>query len=386
MPPAEAAVTAAQLSCNLPDGSPALVVLARRTYAVDDRGRFAPTQEQPGLLTEPVWDPEVPDLLLADHDLFFHKLRTDVVVQGHIHGDGRTTRLAAGVGIARWHKRLKVLGERRCTLGRTGAILVSEPAAIERVPLRYTHAYGGRDAVYEATHGHPLRDDPEFAAMTESELDAASPYLYPRNPCGRGYLIEATRDAVEALRMPQIEDPNDPLGPRRLAVGRADQWVRMPLPQGTDWVDYTWYPRVAFLGVVPACERFDSPPAEVTLGLVPPALATGDGKKPPGSEFELGSGASLGLQLPHLRGGESVVLEHLHPRQSSWKLTVPDAPRLAIDARKGKLAPVEAVLHTLVIAPDQGRITVVWRGHGPAIRRYGPKELTTMPMRVTWRD
>ncbi|HEY0133292.1 MAG TPA: DUF2169 domain-containing protein, partial [Nannocystis sp.] len=176
MPP-DAAVTATQLSCTLPDGSPALVVLARRTYAIDDAGRCTLAHEQPGLLTEPVWDPVVPDLLLADHDLFFHKLRTDVIVQGHVHGDGRATRLTAGVSVGRSHKRMMVLGERRCTLGRTGAVMISEPAAIDRVPLRYTHAYGGRDAVHEAVHGHPLRGDPEFAAMTESELDAASPYL-----------------------------------------------------------------------------------------------------------------------------------------------------------------------------------------------------------------
>jgi hypothetical protein len=379
-------VTAEQRSCVLPGGKPGLVVLARRTYAVDDAGRCTPAREQTGLVSEPTWDPEVPDLLLADMDLFHHKLRTDVIVHGHVYGDGRAGRVLASVGVGRSRKRLQVFGERRCTLGRTGALLFSEPAAIERVPLAWTRAYGGRDAVYEAEHGNPLRDDPDFREMTESELDAASPYLYPRNPCGTGYLIEATAAAVEALVLPQLENPDDLLGPGRLAVGRADQWVCMPLPQGTGGVAYTWYPRVAFLGVVPACERFDAPPAEVTLGLVPSELAAGDGTKPPGSEFELASGAALGLQLPHLRGGEPLRLDRVHPRQSSWRLTVPTAPALAIDGRKGKLVAVESVLHTLVIEPDRGRLTVVWRGHGPAMRRYGPDELAAMPMRAAWQD
>jgi hypothetical protein len=305
-------------------------------------------------------------------------------VQGHAYGDGERPRLLASVGVGHFRKRLQVVGERRCTQNRTGHVLFSEPAPIERVPLRYTHAYGGRDAIYEATYGNPLADDPDYRGMTEQDLDAASPYLYPRNPVGRGYLMEVTPAAIEALVLPQLEAPDDMLSPTRLAVGRADQWVRMPLPQGTDWIDYAWYPRIAYLGVVPACQRFDAPPAEVTLGLVPPGLAAGDGKLPPHSEFELSNGASLGLQLPHLRGGEPVVLDHLHPRVAHWRLTVPGAPQLAIDGRKGKPAPVEPVLHTLVIEPDRGRLTVVWRGAGPAMRRHAPSELKIMPMQVVW--
>lgn len=373
-----------QVSCRLPDGKPALVVLARRTYDVDDAGRLTPAYEQPGLISAPIWDPDVPDVLLADHDLFTYKLRTDVVVQGHVHGDGERPRLLASVGVGRWRKRIQVIGERRCSLARTGHVLFSEPSPIDRVPLRYTHAYGGRDAVFEATHEHPLRNDPEFRGMSEAELDAASPWVYPRNPVGRGYLMEATADALESLALPLLESPEDMLSPGRLAVGPADHWVRMPLPSATDWVDYTWYPRIAFLGVVPTCQKFDAPPAEVALGLVPPALAAGDGARPPHSEFELGSGASLGLQLPHLRGGEPIVLDHMHPRMSCWRLTVPDAPQLAVDGRKGRLAPAPAVLHTLLIEPDRGKLTVVWRGLGPALRRYLPSELPNMPMQVLW--
>lgn len=384
MPPAE--ITAAQLSSLHPDGSPVLVVLAKRTYTVDEAGRCTPAPEQPGLLEAPVWDPERPDLLLADTDMFLHKLRTDVVVQGHVHGDGQAGSLRAGVVVAGRRKPLLVHGERRCTIGYNGEVVFSEPTAIERVPLRYTHAYGGRDAVHEAKYGNPLRGDPDCRGMSPEEIDAGSPYLYPRNPCGRGYLIQVTRAAVEALELPQIEVPDDPLRPRRLAVGSADRWSRMPLPAGTDWVDYAWYPRIAFLGVVPACERFTEPPAEVTLGLVPPELAAGDGVKPPGSEFELGSGASLGLQLPLLRGGEPVELEHIHPRRTAWRTAVPPPPALAIDGRKGKLVAVEPVLHTLVLEPDRGRVTVVWRGQGPATRRHAPDELRRMPMRADWRE
>lgn len=385
MAPGEPDPSAIQLSCQHPDQEWTLVVLARRTYAVDDAGRLTPARAQPGLRSAPEWDPALTDLLIADHDLWTHKLRTDVVVQGHVYGDGAATQMLASVGVGRARKRIQVFGERRCTLGRTGEVMFSQPTAIERVPLRYTHAYGGRDATYEKIHGNPVRADKDFLGMSEQEYDSSSPYLYPRNPCGRGYLIEATRQAVEALVLPNLENPDDLLGPRRLAVGRADQWVRMPLPQSTDWIDYAWYPRIAFLGIVPTCHSFDEPPAEVTLGLVPPELAAGDGEMPPDADFEIGNGASLGLQLPHLRGGEPVVLDRVHPRIACWRFSVPSAPHMAIGGG-GKLTAVESVLHTLIIEPDRGQVTVVWRGYGRAKRRCTPDELAAMPMRANWTD
>lgn len=377
--------TAVQLSAPRPDGEIALTLLARRTYAVDDAGRLAPASEQPGLRAEPEWDPADPELLLADIDFFTHKLRTDVVVRGHVHGDGRARQLLAEVAVAGRAHRLLVHGERRCTLDRTGRVVFSEPTAIERVPLHHTHAYGGRDVAFEERHGNPIRSDARCAGLDDAQIAAASPYLYPRNPSGRGYLIEATRDAVERLALPQLEDPQDRLSPNRLAVGDFRRWSRMPLPHGTGWIDYGWYPRCAFFGVVPICDRFDAPPAEVARGLVPAALAAGDGKQLPDFPFEAASGAAPALQLPLLRGGEPVTLKHIHPRRADWQLAVPPAPALAVDARDGTVRPVEPLLHTLLIDADAGRLTVVWRGCAPALRRYLPQELAAMPMRVAWR-
>lgn len=379
--------TGTQLSVRLPDGRWALEILAKRTYEFDDAGRLGPADEQPGFVLAPEWDPAFPELLVADIDTYMYKLRTDVVVQGHVYGDGTAARVDAEVAVAGRTTRLRVVGERRCALAPTGELRFSAATAIERVPLRYTHAYGGRDRVYEAHQGNPAREDPRFHGMTDAQLDAASPYLYPRNPHGRGYLIEPTRAAVEALELPQIEDPDDPVRTDRLAVGDFLQWHRMPLPRGTDWIDYGWYPRVAMLGVVPVAGDFDRPPAEVARGLVPPDLAAGDGKKPPHHALEVSNGASLTLQLPYLRGGEAIVLQHVHPRRPRLELRVPTAPELAIDARKGgAVQAVEPVLHTLLLAPDLRRLTVVWRGCGPTRRRHAPHEFLKMPMRVAWRD
>jgi hypothetical protein len=37
------------------------------------------------------------------------------------------------------------------------------------------------------------------------------------------------------------------------------------------------------------------------------------------------------------------------------------------------------------IEPDEGRMSIVWRGAAPALRQYMPDELAKMPFRVEWR-
>jgi hypothetical protein len=377
--------TIQQVSGVRPGGEPMLAVLARRTYTLDGRGGLTPAAEQTPLVVEP--EVELKVVLAADTDLVPYKLRTDVVVHGHVYGHGRASRLEAVIRVGALEKRIAAIGERRCTLGPRGVVF-GEPAPFDRIALAYTSAYGGRDHAAEAKHGNPLKD-PILAQglASEVDLDAASPFLYPRNPVGRGYLVEVNAAAIERLALPLLEDPLDPLTPTRLAAGDPLLWHRMPLPQSTGWVDYSWYPRVAFLGVVPIVDWFDEPPLEVERRLVPDYLADGTGKMILGeSGFEAASGASLGLQAPLLRGGEAAELHHLHRTHARWRVTVPPAPRMLTDGRKGRMNEAEAVLHTLILEPDEDRVTVVWRGCAGAIRRYAPQELAKMPLRVEWRD
>jgi hypothetical protein len=388
MPPVSStpSPTIAQVSGKLPGGEPMLAVLAKRTYTVDRQGRLALADKQPPLVAEPEMDPELPALLIADSDLCPYKPRTDVVVHGHAWGLGRK-RLDALVRVAGLEHKIAVFGERQASLAGKHIIL-SDPEPFEKVPLSYALAYGGRDRKAEAKYYTSLSEDPELVrSMQGIDLEAASPYIYPRNPVGRGYLIEKTTAAVHALQLPQLEDPTDLLTPQRIVAGTPEQWHRMPLPRATGWVDYAWYPRIAFFGVVPVVECFDEPPLEVERGLAPDYLADGTGQLPlERVAFDVANGASLGLQLPHLRGGEPVELHALHRHRPRWTFTVPPAPRLATDGRNGKLNPTEPVLHTLIVAPDLETVTVVWRGCAPALRAYAPKELEAMPLRVQWSD
>ncbi|HEY0136240.1 MAG TPA: DUF2169 domain-containing protein, partial [Nannocystis sp.] len=253
--------TVAQLSDVLPTGEPMLSVVARRTYTLE-RGRLVPADEQSPLVGQPVMDREHPLLLAADSDLYAYKPRSDVVIHGHAYATQGSGRAELVVRVDRHEHRVAVFGERRVSL--TGQRLrFSEPAPIERVPLHHGSAYGGRDRGGEAVHGNPLLTDPSLVRGFEGvDLDAASPFIYPRNPAGRGYLVESTPGAVEQLQLPLLEDPTDLLSPERIVAGWVDQWPRMPLPYATGWIDYNWYPRVAFFGIVPMVDFFEQPPRE----------------------------------------------------------------------------------------------------------------------------
>ena len=103
--------------------------------------------------------------------------------------------------------------------------------------------------------------------------------------------------------------------------------------------------------------------------------------------FRLTSGAAPALQLPWLRGGEPVELQHLSPQAPALNLRLPKAPKLKADGRNGKLVTAgPAVLHTLELEPDEGLLTVTWRGAARALRAYLPKELADMPFEVRWQD
>jgi hypothetical protein len=197
-------------------------------------------------------------------------------------------------------------------------------------------------------------------------------------------LIEATAKSVDSLRLPNLEDPEDPLSPDRLVARHWRKWPDMPVPAGVDWVDLGWFPRIAYFGAVPEHD----PPAvmipEVARGFAPRDVLTA---APPAEKFSFrcASGASLGLQVPFLRGDEPVELVHMHESRERVSFRLPaHVPRLWIDGRKAGLRATTPVIHTVVIEPDQLRVSVVWRGAGAALRGYLPDELERMPLRVEW--
>jgi hypothetical protein len=367
-----------QISGTDPDGLPILSVIARRSYVVDDTGRLASDPTPSPLVVEAQPDPAQPDLLLADTDLWAYKPLTDVVVLGHAYGDQPSFRPQVRIG--QWSASVQIHGPRRATLNHGGRVEFTPPTHLPdgKVALIPQLAYGGRDAVAEAELGNPL--EPYQGSFAEP-IDPAgmSPFLYQRNPWGRGYVVRPTRASVEAAELPLIEDIADQLTPERLIADRPARWLMMPLPAGTGWLPYAAFVRLANFRMIPHAEKPTSAIAEVARGWLPADIL--DPMAPTVADaFRLAQGSWPGWRVGPLAGGETITLDHLHPRCGRWSFTLPRRPDLRIDGRnQGKVIATKPVLSTVIIEPDAGRVTLVWRGSERAKRPYTEDELKRMP-------
>jgi hypothetical protein len=163
------------------------------------------------------------------------------------------------------------------------------------------------------------------------------------------------------------------------------RWPLMPMPHSFDWVDPGTFPRLAYMGIVHDHEPLQGPVAEVARGYaLPDVLAEKPVEEKANLRFT--NGASLGLQLPHLQGGEQCMLGGLHPRAAIFKFQLPkERPEIKTDGRNGTMKNTLPVIHTVEIEPDDMRLSVVWRGSAPALRPYMAQELAKMPMLVSWK-
>ena len=158
------------------------------------------------------------------------------------------------------------------------------------------------------------------------------------------------------------------------------------MPASLGWLDYGVFPRVAWLGVVPDHDPALDPRrvGETRLGYAAPDILQ-DRAPNESLTVEGANGASLGLRVPHLKGGEEVELLNLDRSQPRIRFRLPgERPELWVDGRDGKLAPTRPVLHTVIIEPDHCRLTLTWRGCAPALRSYGTEEIAHMPFAAAW--
>jgi hypothetical protein len=376
--------TAFQISGNGPGWKVMLMVLAKRTYTLTPGKPCIPADEQLPIRITPIFDPARGNLLIADVETYPWKELTDVVVRGHVYSFLKT-QVEAAVSVPPFVKALSVQGDRRCVRDADGRVRFSDPEPFEKMPLEYDRAYGGRDRWTEARRGNRWSLLAPYA-QENTDLDAYNPFVYPRNRHGRGYLVEETPEALDELVLPNIEDPDDLLTPDRLAAGHPHEWHTMPLPAGTTWIPPSYFCRGAFLGMYPFWKELPDKLPELRRGLLPGEVKDVSIFKAHPLVLRYTNGASPGLQVPYLQPGTSITLTHMHPK--TRRLTIelpPDVPEISVDGRDGKLVATQPVMHHVEIEPDEGRMSIVWRGAAPALRQYLPDELAKMPFRVVWR-
>jgi hypothetical protein len=376
--------TALQLSGNSAEMQTMLVVLAKRTYTLASGRPCGLAPEQLPIRMTPVFDEKRDNLFIADVETYPWKHLTDVVVRGHVYATSKIP-TRAEVIVPPFSKSLSVQGDRRCLRGSDGRVRFSDPEPWDKIPLEYDRAYGGRDRWCEARRGNGWS---QLAPYTQggADVQAYNPFVYPRNRHGRGYLVEATPEALDELVLPNIEDPADLLTPERLAAGHPHAWHKMPLPAGTTWFPPAYFCRGAFLGMYPFWKELPDTLPEFARAYLPREVKEVSLFCAHPLVLRYTNGASPGLQVPYLQPGAAITLTNIHKKDRRFAIELPDdVPKISVDGRNGKLIATKPVMHHVEIEPDEGRMSIVWRGAAPALRPYMPTELEKMPFRVEWR-
>lgn len=375
-----------------PHGTQTLALLLKRTFAVTMDGTCELADEQ-----EPIVDGELLyDIVGAPfrssvrfgNDTLAFKDRTDVIVQGAAYAyEADTRRTTVGIRLGDIAREIVVCGDRRGEWSSRGTARFSQPEAFESVPVRWENAYGGPDLTALERNGWPFGQALD-SARPEWDLASRTPYHYPRNPCGRGHLIELDRESFEDLPIPNLEFPFDPLTPERLAVGAPERWMHGPLPAAMDWLGSGWFPRSAYIGLVQGSEVPDGQPTEVELGWAAPDLMLTPSilenpSRPPRQEYF--QAAAPGMALSRTLDGSPLEVTNMHPDMPVRVIRLPvEAPHVKLGIKHGRLEELETRLNTIVIRPDVDEIVLTWCARATVNRTYSLEQAEAMRRDVRW--
>jgi len=340
-----------------PEGQHILSVLVKRTYDIH-RGTACTRAEQDSkLYTADVFyvDP-MNSAVQFESDFVPFKLATDVVFNGKFYAPkGQpVTETTVEISIGENRKRVLVTGDRTCHFRTGAAPAFSDPIPFVAMELRYERAYGGID----------IYSNPRI------------PLPYMRNPLGRGFVVMNVEKAIEGLPLPNIEDPESRLTPERLCCGAFDGWEQQPYAAGFGWFPKTWLPRAQLAGVMPADRAAEQELRQAYTKLVPPDHRDLYAKTHlPAMDFRFFNGASAGLTVPYLHGGELIRTLNVTP-EGEFSFYLPEDPVcIGVDLGAGIVEP-PAVMHTVMIRGDDRQVDLVWRG---AVPYPGPDWFPTMP-------
>jgi hypothetical protein len=339
-----------------PHGAYILSVLVKRTYQIVPGGGCTRAEvDRPIVSGDVYWDHPMNSSVRYESDFCPFKVATDVVLNGTAYAPGGTptTSCSVSLQVAERRKSIAVVGDRVAQHAGGGAPVFTDPVPFTEMELRYELAYGGTD-VYS---------------------DLKILYPYPRNPLGRGFVVANTPKSVDNLPLPNLEDPRAPLSAQDLCLGEYSRWEMRPMPAGFGWFPKVWRPRALLAGVLPRDRAVEQELRQSYAQLVPAEQREAYVKNGfRDMDFRFFNGASEGLALPFLQGGETVVTENLS-QEGRLSFQLPTGrPLIGLDIGDGVQEP-EVALHTVMIRMDEEQVDLVWRG---AVPYRGPDWLPEM--------
>lgn len=321
--------------------------------------------------------------LVADNDLLAClKQFTDVLVVGRAHSThGAVHTLDTGVELGAAKKVVRVFGERRIELGSEGRIGFSAPERFAALDLTWDNAYGGRDEYAEGLT--TVRKNANGSLFPIDVEEVPGVLSYPRNAAGRGFYVDVLRERLQGQRVPNLEDPEDPVLPERMIAKHALDWIDRPSAAGYGPIDVFTFPRAAYF------IRPDYSPAlrtirEIKLGAVEAEnLLDRDLFTPPNPRMH--NCAPAGLAVCRLEGKERVKLWHMHPLHGLFEFNLPgDIPQITVVPPNTKSYVLVPCLQTVLLEPDHERMTLTWAGKLQTATVFPREMLATLPYSVAW--
>jgi hypothetical protein len=302
------------------DGRELLVVVAKGTFEMPDRGRQASFCEAQKPLVEADIFNEEPGLSapLYESDYAPFKRHCDVLLVGSAYAPrGKpATRVEVTLRIGPLLKSFAVTGDRYWESGNI-AIRPGYAGLFDTMPISYDRAFGGIDDFHENKKKHAA---------------------YMSNPVGKGYHFELGRAFVDGSPMPNTEELKRPV---TMPNGNYSPMAFGPLGRG-------WDPRRQLAGT------YDQAWIDNTFPFLP-------------SDFNATyyQTAPTDQQMPYPKGGERVFLENLTPEgQIAFTLPEIDVP-VVFFYKNGEKLTQKAMIDTIVLEPDDGHFTMTWRATIP---------------------
>lgn len=299
-------------------GVDTLFTVVKATFTIGESLSVAEKQVPVTLADEHYGEPEVSSIRTPS-DVALHKPGTDVLIIGSACApDERPVwHMDVSASVGSVSKTVRVFGDR--VWNQNGPAATMEwVAPFVRMPLVWERAFGG------------------------SDITDAGPAAEPRNPVGTGFRASGGRKAMAGAPVPNVEDP------WALITGPGDA----PAPAGMAAIAPAWLPRRAFAGT------YDDQWQQSRAPYLP-------------EDFDLRffQVAAPGMVSSRpLVGGEPVRLRGFTPGGSlDFYLPVLTVRATYHVDRATEQRP--AVLDTVVVAPDEHRLVMLWRASLPCDKK-----------------
>lgn len=306
-----------------PSGRESVVVAIKGSFDLPvDGGVASLAEQQVELVTADVFEGEPGySATVYECDYAAQKPFCDVLLNGSAYAPyGQPTdQVNVRLQMETIDKAFTVVGNRVWQTGNWG-LRATAPEPFTVMPISYGNAFGGMDNAHEDSQYH----------------DA-----FYRNLVGVGFHVYHDEDAIDGKPLPNTEEPGHPV--------KSPDGSYNPMAFGA--VTRACQPRISYGGT------YDDAWAADTFPFLP-------------EDFDprYFQAAPEDQQLPHPVGGSRVVLTNLSPGgHLEFHLPKVDVPVEFTDAKYDRTEQ-QAVLDTIVIEPDLGRLLLTWRASHPLKR------------------